>query len=411
MNKSKAENIKLADFDLLGMFELEDVSDIEALVTPIGNGKYISRGDAYYSKYSCTDASRLREGLKSMLPFARGKKAFVLLDHMANLSGKTYYAEVVKCVNNQDYSGLLQAKNCLYDDIANVINVFEGKPIKISNNVLPQSDAMLPERGIECENLALLYVYTSCFDVPKGYNVLNAGLGGIYLGPFFKIMHGTEWTNMYKSKYVESAKNSYDFENAIVDWSVFKNKKVLLLDDNIGTGDTTREIVTEFKLREFAIKYGAVQYNWLNFKRVGTGEKKDITRFNPFEVDYLTPYNYPGHKLLKHAIAMVRGMRDIDGNEPRLEKTVPAGAVYDAYLRHLKHYKINGVPDLLVIMEKGMRFSSEAGLNIVGSDGKVNSNLSKESRELIDRLDQFNQVVCGSKSAEEVKGQFQKQKQ
>lgn len=402
MKKQFVDKIHLKDFDLFGMFELEDVEGIEALVTPIGNGKYISRGVEYYKRRTCEEASELRELLKSTLPYVEGKKAFVLLDHMANLSGKVYFSEVVKAVKTKDYSGIDEAKQCLYDDISNVIKMFEGKEIEISKNKLPKSEQLVEERSIECENLALLYIFTNCFKVPKGYNVLNAGLGGIYIGPFFKAIHGVDWTNIYKSKYVDDTVNEkYDFFDSIVDLSVFKNKKVLFLDDNMGTGDTTREIVTEFRIKEFDIKYGAVQYNWLNFYRVGAGEK-DIKRFNPFEIDYLTPYNYPGHKLIKHAIAMLCGYRDIDGNQPRIDTQTPPGMNYNSYLRDFKHYKIDDVPGIITVLEKGVRFSSQAGINLLGNRGMVNKYFRPETKELINNIDKYCNALLEINTVEEI---------
>ena len=66
-SSSKIDAIQLKDFDCLGMFELEDVKGIEYLVTPMGNGKYISRGETYYTRYTCAGASSLREYLKALL--------------------------------------------------------------------------------------------------------------------------------------------------------------------------------------------------------------------------------------------------------------------------------------------------------------------------------------------------------
>ncbi len=397
--ESSDKNIKLSDFDLLGMFELEDVSGIEYIVTPIGNGKYISRGEMYYTRYTCSAASSLREYFKSILSTVSGKKAFVLLDHMANLSGKVYYEQIQKAINYGDFSGIEIAKKCLYDDISNVIQAIEGKPITIFSNVLPSGDEYIAERSIECDNLGLLYVFTSCFNVPEGYNVLNTGLGGIYIGPFFKKMHGTEWTNLLKSKYVDEQspnRNSYDILSSMVDPNVFHNRKVLFLDDNIGTGDTTREIATELNIAMYDVKYGAVQYNWMNFYRVGAGLKKDISRFNPFEIDYLTPYNYPGHKLIKHAVAMLRGKRDLDGNEPSQDYWTPPGQIYSYYLSELKHYKQANLPDLITLIQKGAKFSSDANVHLFSGDmGRTHRKFKKSSIDLINSINDFNGVVYG----------------
>lgn len=414
---SAFEQIKLKDFDCLGMFELEDVAGIEYLVTPMGEGKYISRGEPFYARYTCAGASQFREYLKVLLAAslrerpdgARGtsKKTFVILDHMANLSGKVYYEEVQQAINRGDYGYIEQAKQCLYDDIVNVINAIESKPVVVPKSILPESDEYIAERSIECDNLGLLYTYASCFDVPEGYNVLNTGLGGIHIGPFFKAMHGTEWTNLLKSKYVDEqgSNEEYNLFDAIVDPEVFESGKVLLLDDNIGTGDTAREIVTELNIAGYDVKYGAVQYNWLNFYRVGNGEKKGIGRFNPFEIDYLTAYNYPGHKFLKHAIAMIRGKRDLAGNEPSQDPFTPPGKIYSDYLSELKSYKQKGVPDLITLQEKGSRYGGLAGVSLFNGVGNITHRKFKpESKALIQRIDAYNPVIFGQISPEVMRG-------
>ena len=385
------EPISLADFDVLGMFELSDVNGIEDLVTPVGDGKYVSRSSAYWVKYSCAGASAFREYLKFILPCCQGKKAFVVLDMMCNLSGKVYYEEIQRAINKHDFAGVKQAKECLLEDVSNVIALFEKKPVVVSDTILPKSDDQVAERNIECNNMALLYLFTKSFDVPEGYNILNTGLGGIFIGPFFKTIHGTNWSNMLKSKYVgeQDKNNEYDVIKAMVEPEMFKNKKVLLLDDNIGTGATTREIATELKINGYKVKYGAVQYNWRNFYLVGIGEK-EIERFDPFGIDYVTQINYPGHKLLKHAIAMICGNRDILGNQPSQDPYTPWGQIYSDY-KKLKAFGNPEVSDMVIMQLKGIEKCKRSGIDVLdtGKNGErvYNSGFTDESRLLMTKID------------------------
>ena len=364
--KPSYEKLNLLDFDLLGMFQLRDVEGIEHLVTPVGDGTFISRGQEFCREMTCAQASEMREKLKALLKkYPYGKKAFVIADHMANLSGKVYYEEVQRAINRKDYSGIGDAKRALTEDVANIIRIIEEKPIVAPETVLPKSPDMLAKRIIECNNMALLYVFTKCFEVPKGYNILNTGLGGIFIGPFFNCIHGTKWTNLLKSKYVDEVNQNerYDISKRTVNFGLFKkNKKVLLLDDNIGTGATAREIETEFKIKGYDIISGAVQYNWRNFYLVGIGAK-EIQRFNPAEIEYITQFNYPGHKLIDHAFKMLTGRMDLERNEPSRDNSTPYGLLYLMYKKE-KGYSREGLSDILTLQTKGVDNCIKSGIEL-----------------------------------------------
>lgn len=363
-NVNNYEELNLMDFDLLGAIRLTDVEGIERLVTPVGDGTYISRGVEFCREMTCAQASNMREYLKRLLQkYPRGKKAFTIADHMANLSGKVYYEEVQRAINQKNYDGIGAAKRALKEDVANIIRIIEGQPIVSSETVLPQSQEFLAKRIIECNNMALLYVFTKCFSVPKGYNILNTGLGGIFIGPFFNYIHGTRWTNLLKSKYVDEVNKSerYDIARNTVNFNLFrKDKKILLLDDNIGTGATASEIEEELIIKGFQVMTGAVQYNWINFYKVGAGEK-DIQRFKPSKIDYVTQFNYPGHKLIDHAFKMLTGKRDLCRNEPSLDDSTPWGAIYLAYLTS-KGYGKSFLSDIFTLQTRGIKSCNESGI-------------------------------------------------
>ena len=185
------EPVYLVDFDFLGMLKLHDAEGIEPLLCPVGDGTYYSRGEIYtlganpfgaktaedFSTISCSEASEFRENyLKPLLNrYPYGKKAFVFAEHMANLSGKVYYEQLQKAIIHKDYSGFEQAKQCLIDDVANIINIIERQKIeKVPDSVLPEGPEILVPRIIECNNMAVLYVFEKNFSVPKDYKILNS---------------------------------------------------------------------------------------------------------------------------------------------------------------------------------------------------------------------------------------------
>lgn len=390
-----SETISLKDFDMLGMIELEDVDGIEDLVTPIGNGKYVSRSPMFWKQYTCTEASEFRESLKRALPLCSGKKAFVLLDYMSNLSGKVYYAQLIKYISRPDKANTEQAKECLKEDVSNIVRLLEGdKPI-ISNTgtkKLPRGDDLVAERNIECNNHALLYIYSKYFRVPENSAILNTGLGGIFIGPYFNKFHSTQWTNVIKSKYVSETNPSHirNFMELIIKPEILNNKTVLLLDDNIGTGDTITELKLKLNENGFNVKTGAVQYNWVNFYRVGIGEKKGITRFDPTAIDYVTYFNYPGHKLIEHANEILCGQRNLDGRYTKFNPYDgrPFGEIYKDY--KLKKHYFEEFPGVLSLREKGLRYSKMSGFPICDFENNItefNPNLKSTSKYLMGKLD------------------------
>ncbi len=394
------EDLALKDFDLLGMIELEDVSGIEDLVTAIGNGNktYISRAYPFWHQYTCTEASNFREELKAMLPFVAsgGKKAFVILDYMANLSGKVYFQQIVRAIDRPDSAKVDKAKACLKNDIKNLINLFEGKKIVIDKrpeNTLPYGDDLIAKRNIECNNHALLYTYAKSFNPPKDYKILNTGLGGIFIGPYLNNIYGVEWTNMYKSKYINERNpcENQDFMRSLIRPEIFENKNILLLDDNSGTGDTIREIKLKLLEHGYNVKIGAVQYNWINFFRVGIGEK-NIPRFDPTTIDYLTYFNYPGHKFIDHAIGIICGNRNLNGPislANPYDGTIPGQNYLDYKLK--KHYFPEN-PGIVSLKEKGVRYSGKSGFPLIvetENGEKYNKYIMESSKKLMQSINEF----------------------
>ena len=401
--------LEVTDFDAFGTIRLSNKKGLikifgkdgfQELVTPDGNGHYISRAKVFWENLTCSEASKNRELLKTIVTKLPPKKAFVALDYMSNFSAKIYFENFCRRMKRPelvDFNIVETSKKCLLEDVSNIIALFEGKQVVPSTTVAPGGDEFIEERNIECNNMALLYLFTKAFDFDKNcgndFVVLNPGLGSIFIGPFFNKIYGANWTNLIKSKYKKTnPSENFTFRQRIADPSVLRGKKVLVLDDNIGTGETIKEIIDELDAHSLKSLVGAVQFNWYNFKRVFTGEK-DIPAFKPSDIDFLTQFTYQGHKVLDCAISVLCGNGlTPDFKSCNLGKVKNSG---DAYIKFLEYCKYNQPyhPDIFELAIKGYEKSTESKFPLYyeNKNGEIllNPSMKTTSKTLITKIDEM----------------------
>ena len=144
-----------------------------------------------------------------------------------------------------------------------------------------------------------------------------------------------------------------------------KGKTVLLLDDNIGTGNTMAEIKNRFNRENVdKIVSGAIQYNWRNYLRISIGDKKDINRFEVNDFDFVSPLNYAGHKLYSRAINTLHS----------------SGKEYIQYLNS-KSYRQKGYSDLQGALDRGIFYARNAGLEM--AEGRTVPKRTIEGTEVL----------------------------
>ena len=374
------EKLNLRDFDITGMIILNDVEGIEKYVTPVKeNGKvvnYLSRSKEYYNVKNMTELALQREELKTKLTREITKRNFVILENMLNCSAKVYFKKLEQYITNgKDENSkiqLQQAEECLMEDVRNILVILQEKGlIEIDyNKRLPAGEENSAKRAIEMDNKAMLYIFTKNLKIkkePEEIEVLTPGYGSLYIGPFFKAMYGFDYTNLLKSKYIEDSKcfEKTDISSLMSSERIFEeDKKVLLLDDNVGTGTTMLELKKQLREKNIIpIASGAVQYNWRNYYRVSIGDKKDIDRFEVDDFDIVTPFNYAGHKLYKRAIDMLHS----------------SGEEYIKYLKS-KSYKKEECCDLKGLINRALICAQRTNLNLVDGleveDSQLEDNIS-----------------------------------
>ena len=378
------EQLEIKDFDILGLITLKDVKGIEKYVTPVTNSQsmfqeYLSRSKEYYNVKTMTELSQQREELKGLIDARLSKKNFVILENMLNCSGKVYFRKMERFIKNrtvQNEEEMNLAKACLNEDVRNIITILSKSGlIRVTKSLkLPEGTENSEKRLIEMDNKAMLYVFCKSLDENmENIEILTPGYGSIYIGPFLNQMYGYNYTNLLKSKYIKETlpqTQETDLIDLLRSERIFKKgKKILLLDDNIGTGATMAEIQSNLKSANIkSIISGAVQYNWRNYFRVSIGEKKDIDRFEVTDFDLVTPFNYAGHKLYKHAIDLLHS----------------SGSEYIEYLNS-KSYRKDEYCDLEGAVRRALICASRTDLDL--ADGITISD--DKEREQVPLLDKY----------------------
>ena len=379
--------IELKDFDILGIIRLKDIKGIEKYVTPILNDKgevaeYLFRSKEYYNVKSMTELSEEREFLKQQLTREISKRNFVLLENMLNCSAKVYFRKLENFISNKKDEKIgeeiEQAEKCLLEDTRNILVILkkEGLINLDKDNILPLGLENSEKRFIEMDNKSWLYIFAKSLNpesLGSNIEVVNPGYGGLYIGPFLKEMYGYDFTNILKSKYIKDT-SKLDEELSIQDMASsdrpFKDgKRVLILDDNVGTGQTMQELKGELQnCGVQSVMTGAIQYNWRNYYRVSIGDKKDIEIFEPNQFDLLTPINFAGNKLFKHAVDQLHS----------------SGNAYIDYLK-TKSYQKENLTDLRGQIDRGILCARRCNLDLMpGYEYKLIS-YSYPKKDLIEK--------------------------
>ena len=185
------ERLHLYEFDSNGIFDLEDATGIENLVSPLRNGRYLSRNSSFYEAKTYSELSDDRKKLSKLLTEDFSKRNFVILEYLANSSAKVYFEELKKKIENQ-YNQVIEAQKCFEEDCANIVRFFKNEPLQNIIYDLPDGKSKILERHIELDNKQILYMFCSNlkFNTPK--HIITPGLGSIFVGPMLKSMYGFE---------------------------------------------------------------------------------------------------------------------------------------------------------------------------------------------------------------------------
>ena len=196
MKVKMGEKIKLNEFDILGVINLNDVQGIEKYVTPVvEDGKvvsYLSRSKEYYNVKSITELAIEREALAQMLTREHSKRNFVIVENMLNCSARVYFKKFEQYISSGKSQNaalqLAQAEECLMEDVQNILAILQNQgAIQIDpNKRLPGGYENAEKRAIEMDNKAMLYIFVKSLRMkkkPGEIEVLTPGYGPIYMLP------------------------------------------------------------------------------------------------------------------------------------------------------------------------------------------------------------------------------------
>ena len=365
------EKLYLYEFDSNGLFDLDDATGIEELVSPLSNGKYLSRNSSFYESKTYSELADARKRLNELLTEDHSKKNFVILEYLANSSAKIYFEELKRKIENQD-NQVIEAQKCFEEDCANIVRFFRNQPLQKTIYNLPNGNSKILERHIEMDNKQILYMFCSNLKFNKPKHILTPGLGSIFVGPFLKSMYGFDYTNILFSLYSKDEKLRNISEQKIFDelfsddvWSTTSNE-LLLIDDNTYSCTTLNNIISQLKFRHKDCRFGAVKYNWDFYNQVKHGELQHPT-FDINEVDFLTIFDEPGYWIMRDSIEALKK----NGG--------------DAYIKIMKQYGLrqDNTPDILVLMHLAEKYSQCSGIDLYDMESR---DIKKTSAFLCNKL-------------------------
>lgn len=278
--------------DCLGILHLHKISKNVEIFTTSLKGINLSRNKLYYESKLLKEISKMRKQLLSYLCSDKFTN-YIILDYAINFSAQVYYFLLSI---NAELDLTRQALNCLQEDVNNIVNLIESKNNFTTKYTLPQSDLFINFRNIELDNKLEIYAYVKSFG-KCNFTFISPGLGSILIGSFFKAVWGNEYKHILYSRFKNKDNLNITMPNNL-------DGNLYLIDDNIGSGFTTQELMLLLKNHNL-IGVSAVEYDWFLFDIISKG-LSHYTKFNYTLYDKLDLINTRNHKFLDQAIDILK---------------------------------------------------------------------------------------------------------
>lgn len=282
--------------DCLGVIKLKmsEIAGIEFLVTKYKN-YCLSRNNLYYNVTTLESISKTRANLYNILSHNKIKN-YVILDYIIHYSSQAYYYLLSQF---EDVKLIEECKNALEEDVKNFIHLIENKEFIKPNFIIPNIDKEINVRNIEMDNKLLVYAFVKSFDKPN-YTLVHPGLGSILIGSFFKIIHNANYQNIIFSRY-RGLNNLDNFK--IINQKL--NNEIYLIDDNIGSGLTTEELLTALSLNHIVHGATAIEFDWFIYDKVSQN-RSPYKKFNYTIYEKLSFLNTRNHRFLDSLVLSLK---------------------------------------------------------------------------------------------------------
>ena len=255
--------LKDDDFDYLGLIKLNNSENIENLVSKINDGLFVSRSSEYYKKKTYNELVDFREELKKLFPLEI-KKAFIVCEYMLNASYRIFYEDFKRALN-KEINNIEVSQKCMEEDVSNIIKCLRNKVIDTPYTSLQKTDVdvYVENRLIEGDHKMLLYKTIS--NIHDANHIVCPLYSAVLIGPFFKILHGTNYSYVKFGVHDQNMKELYDkgkitLDNISINYNFPSNIEVF--DGNIGTGLTLIILKEIFNKNNINVKTGTLEISY-----------------------------------------------------------------------------------------------------------------------------------------------------
>ena len=196
------------DFDYLGLIKIKNSEKIENLVSKINDDLFVSRSSEYYKKKTYNELVDFREELKKLFPLEI-KKAFIVCEYMLNASYRIFYEDYKKTLNKRP-NNIEISQKCMEEDVSNIIKCLRNKVIDTPGYTLKKidNDVYVENRLIEGDHKMLLYKTIS--NIYNANHIVCPLYSAILIGPFFKILHGVDYSYVKFGVHDQNMKELYE---------------------------------------------------------------------------------------------------------------------------------------------------------------------------------------------------------